>query len=133
MTTPRATLTIAARPSPTSTRIVEDRIVISTAMAGLGPASGLTPICQRWAVLKNLALLVRSPRKTCGGGSSRGSAHPTYHKASQIAVKRPTDTIVQRSCGNHRRATAPRRCQRGAADVLAMYFFPLAPLAGRGP
>jgi hypothetical protein len=121
---------MAAKPRPASTRIVDDRIVINTAIAGLGPASGLTPICQRWAVLKNRAWLARSLRKTCGGGRRRGSAHPTYHKTSQIAVKRPTETIVQRSCGNHRRARAARRCQRSGA--AAVRIFPLAPLAGRG-
>ena len=96
--------------------------------------SPVIPICQRWAVLKNRAWLVRSLRKTCGGGSSRGSAHPAYHKTSQMAVKRPTETIVQKSCGNHRRRSAARRCQRGGVvrGAAAVRIFPLAPLAHLG-
>ena len=86
-----------ARPSPANTLIVDDRIVISTAMAGLGPALASTPICQRCAVLKNLAWPVRSLRKTCGGGSKRGSAQPKYQHSSQIAANSPTETIVQPS------------------------------------
>src|SRR6202040_1538757 len=62
-------LMTVARPSPANTLIVDDRIVISTATAGLGPALESTPTCQRCAVLKNLAWPVRSLRKRCGGGA----------------------------------------------------------------
>src|SRR5260370_33191651 len=65
-------LMTVVRPSPANTLIVDDRIVISTATAGLGPALESTPTCQRCAVLKILAWPVRSLRKTCGGGGRGG-------------------------------------------------------------
>src|SRR5260370_41839194 len=82
-------LMTVARPSPANTLIVDDRIVISTATAGLGPALESTPTCQRCAVLKNLAWPVRSLRKTCGGGSRRGSAPPKIHAKSPVAAESP--------------------------------------------
>src|ERR1700738_2710052 len=81
-------LMTVARPSPANTLIVDDRIVISTATAGLGPALESTPTCQRCAVLKNLAWPVRSLRKTCGGGSRRGSAPAKYQDSSKIGGDR---------------------------------------------
>src|SRR5262249_49766168 len=116
--TPRLMAETVARPSPANTRIVEDRIVISTAIAGLGPALASTPICQRCAVLKNLAWPVRSARKICGGGSRRGSAQPTYQHTYQIAANSPNETIVQPSGGSQARAMSPTR-RRGAAKGAA--------------
>ena len=88
----------AASARPVSTRRVVATTVISTAIAGLGPASVAAPICQRRTVLKNCACLGMAPRNTCGGGSSFGSAQPISHSSSQIAANRPIEAAVQPSC-----------------------------------
>jgi len=51
--------------------MVDDTMVMTTAIAGVGPEFGSTPISQRLAVLKFFACPAKSPRKICGGGSSR--------------------------------------------------------------
>src|SRR5258707_12048103 len=86
---------IEAISKPTSTRAADANTVISSAISAEGPVLSPTPICQRCAVLKNLACSGKLPRKTCGGGSSFGSAKPQNHRISQMPANRPIDAGAQ--------------------------------------
>src|SRR5260370_41678692 len=100
-------LMTVVRPSPANTLIVDDRIVISTATAGLGPALESTPTCQRCAVLKNLAWPVRSLGKTCGGGGAGGAGPPKKPDSFPSGRKAPTRPPVPPPASSRRTSAPP--------------------------
>src|SRR4051812_47787852 len=81
--------------NPIRTRAADANTVISNAISGDGPVLSPTPICQRCAVLKNLACSGKLPRKMCGGGNSLASATPQNHSTSQITANSPIDASAQ--------------------------------------
>src|ERR1700730_1541613 len=108
---------------PTNTRMVVQPTVIITDSSAEGPSFIDLPTCQRVAVLKNLPWSAIDPMKTCGGGSSFGSAQPISQRNSQMPANRPIDrqphrileTTLDPAIEAKRRATAAGRDAPAAA------------------